>query len=83
MDGLKFVPQLWSNAGEKQNKTRSIHVHKLDIIALNDFFWVDWHSLGEKIFKTVKFCENRLSIRNSYSNRVGVSWGSPTPTDYL
>ena len=30
VDGLKFLPQLWSNLGEKRTKTRSIHVHKLD-----------------------------------------------------
>ena len=63
--------------GEK--KTRSIHVLKLDFIALNDCFWVTWHSWGEKMFKSITFYENRFGTRNSYPNRVGVSWGSLTP----
>ena len=41
VDGLKFLPQLWTNVSEKRTKTRSIHVHKLDFIALlNDCFWI-------------------------------------------
>ena len=64
---------------KKRTKARSIHVHKFDIIALNECFWVIWHSWSEKMFKTVKFCENCFVTRNSYLNRVGVSWGSPTP----
>ena len=44
VDGLKFLPQLWSNLGEKKNKkyvyTRSkawFHCNKW-------LFWVNWHS---------------------------------------
>ena len=78
-------PQLWivwnsSNMWmNKRTKTRSIHIHKFEVIALNDCFWVNWHSWGEKMFKTIKFCENCFSTRYSYPNRVGVHWGSPTP----
>ena len=83
VDGLKFLPQLWSNMGEKRTETRSVHVHELDFIALNDCFWVTWHNGGEKMFKSITFCENCFGTSNSYPIRGVVSWGSPTPLDTL
>ena len=56
-----------------------MHVLKLGFIALNDCCWINWPSWVEKMFKTNKFCRNLFDIRNSYPNRFGVSWGSPTP----
>ena len=38
---------------------------KLDFIALNDCLWVNWHNLGEKMFRTALFCENCFGTRNS------------------
>ena len=38
-----------------------------------------WHSSAKKMFKSITFCENCFGTKNSYSNIVGVSWGSPTP----
>ena len=79
VEGLKFLPQLWSNLDKKWTKTRFVHTLKLGFIALNDCCWINWPSWVEKMFKTNKFCRNLFDIRNSYPNRVGVSWASPTP----
>ena len=79
VDGRKFLPLLWSNVGEKRTKTRSIRVHKLDFIASNVCFWVTWHILGEKIFKSITICENCLAPEILTPTELGVSWGSPTP----
>ena len=46
---------------KKRTKTKSLRVHKLDFTALNVCFWVTWHSLGEKIFKSITICENCLA----------------------
>ena len=72
--------QIWV---KKRTKTRSIHVHKLNFIALNDCFWVSWNNWGEKMFKSITVCENCFDTSNSYPNGVGVSWGYPTPLPIL
>ena len=41
VDSYPNCGQIWVN---KRTKNRSLHVHKLDFIALNDCFWGTWHS---------------------------------------
>ena len=59
------LPVVWTawnsytNCGQmrvtkKKTKTASTHVLKLDFIAINDYFWVNWHSWGDKMFKTAE-----------------------------
>ena len=44
---------------------------------LNDCSWINWHSWGEEMFKTITNCENCFDTRNSWPNRVGVHGGFP------
>ena len=66
---FKFmITRAWNsypNCGQiwMQNKTMSIHVLKLDFIAINVCYWVNCHSLGEKMFQTVTFCKNCFGTR--------------------
>ena len=81
VDGLKFLPQLWSNVDEKMNKSQVYTCSTPCFIALNDCLWIICHSLGEKMIKKITFCENCFGTRYSYPNRFGVCWGSPTPLE--
>ena len=53
VEGLKFLPQLWSIMGEKIILNRDYNVPKLDFIALNDCSWINWQSWGEKILTSI------------------------------
>ena len=64
---------------KKRRNTMSMHVLKLDFIALNDCFWATWHSWGEKMLMSIKFCKNCFGSGNSYPNRVWSVWSFPTP----
>ena len=62
---------------KKLSATRSIHVLKLDFIALNESSWIHWHSF--KTITVITLCEIGFDTRNTYPSRVGVSRGFPTP----
>ena len=55
---------------KKLTKTKSIRVLKFDFIALNDYYWINWYSWGEKIVKTITLCV-----------KIALTPDIPTPTE--
>ena len=72
VDGLKFLPQLWLNFSVKMTKTRSVHVLKLDSIALNNSCWINW----QKCSKLMHFAKIVLASEILTPTELG-SVGAP------